>query len=71
MIKEIAAADGNRQRQTLIGGGVMYIDGVVVAGLVTVIAMITMLGCVGYYGYRHIRQDVARNRAEEREEKKV
>lgn len=35
----------------------MYIDTVVVAGIVTVLAMVVSLAGMGYYAYKHIRAE--------------
>jgi hypothetical protein len=35
----------------------MYMDGVVLASLITVGVTFAILGYLGYYGYRHLRQE--------------
>jgi hypothetical protein len=35
----------------------MYMDSVVVASLITVGVTFAILGYLGYYGYRHLRQE--------------
>ena len=39
----------------------MYIDSYVVSGLVIVALTCVVLGYVGYYGYRHIKEDMAKS----------
>ncbi len=38
----------------------MYIDSYVASGLVIVGLTCVVIGYVGYYAYRHIKQDIAR-----------
>jgi len=39
----------------------MYMDSIVVFGLVIVAATCVVVGYVGYFAYRHIKEDVAKN----------
>lgn len=42
----------------------MYMDSYVLSGLVIVALTCVVLGYVGYYGYRHIKEDIAKSEKE-------
>lgn len=39
----------------------MYMDTYVVSGIAIIVLTCVVLGYVGYYGYRHIKQDIKKS----------